>query len=242
MSTFCTACGSAIADEERFCRQCGAQSGADPGLSAPTPSAGPGQTSGKAIASLIFGLFIFFFPFSIVAVILGHLSLSEIRKSAGRLTGDSMATAGLVLGYLGVAGVPIILILAAIAIPNLLRAKMAANESSAVASVRTIMTAEISYSSSHPQVGYTCELSDLGSDHLIESTLASGQKTGYAFELAACAAEIEGGPNTTYRVMAYPLTKNTTGVRAFCSDESGVIRVDGGGSKRGCLENGRPLE
>lgn len=244
MSTFCTACGSAVAGEERFCRQCGAPVGTGPGLSAatpPTPS-GPSQTSGKAIASLIFGLFIFFFPFSIVAVILGHLSLSEIRKSAGRLTGDSMATAGLVLGYLGVAGVPIILILAAIAIPNLLRAKMAANESSAVASVRTIMTAEISYSSSHPQAGYTCELSDLAGNQLIEGALANGQKSGYAFELAACAPAIEGGPNASYRVMAYPLGKNTTGVRAFCSDESGVIRVDGEGSKRGCLENGRPLE
>lgn len=244
MSTFCTACGGGIADGEKFCRQCGAQisaTAAAPATAPPAPT-GPSETSGKAIASLIFGLFIFFFPFSIVAVILGHISLSEIRKGAGKLTGNGMAMAGLVMGYLGVAGVPIVLILAAIAIPNFMRARIAANESSALISVRTIQTAEITYSSSHPQTGYTCALSDLGNDQLIESALASGPKNGYAFELATCAPETDGGPNTKYRVIAYPLTANTTGVRAFCSDESGVIRVDNEGSKRNCLASGQPLQ
>jgi type IV pilus assembly protein PilA len=244
MSTFCAACGSSVGDDERFCRQCGAPASAGPGfaVAAPPAPAGPSHASGKAIASLVFGLFIFFFPFSIVAVILGHLSLSEIRKSAGRLKGDGIAIAGLVLGYLGVAGVPIVLIIAAIAIPNLLRARMAANESSAVASVRTILTAEITYSSSHPQSGYTCALSDLKGDGLIEGAMANGPKNGYMFELMTCVPEVEGGPNTKYRVMAYPVTANQTGVRAFCSDESGVIRVDSEGSGRNCLASGQPLQ
>ena len=60
--------------------------------------------------------------------------------------GDGMAIAGLVLGYIGFAAIPFILIIAAIAIPNLLRARMAANEASAVGSLRTINVAALSYS------------------------------------------------------------------------------------------------
>jgi type IV pilus assembly protein PilA len=241
MSTFCTACGSSVAEHEKFCRQCGAPASSGPALAVPLPPVPtvPGQTSGKAIASLVFGLFIFFFPFSIVAVILGHLSLTEIRKSAGRLSGNGMATAGLVMGYLGVAGVPIILILAAIAIPNLLRARMAANESSAVASVRTINTAEISYASEHPAAGYTYAFSDLST--YVGSDLASGPKNGYRFELSGCTA-VDNGAIATYHVVAYPVTVNQTGVRAFCSDDSAVIRVDTRGSRQNCLQSGQPLQ
>lgn len=244
MSKFCTVCGTSVSDEDQFCRACG---GPAPSSSAAAPvasmiPAGPAQTSGKAIVSLVFGLFIFFFPFSIVAIIFGHLSLSEIRKSAGRLKGDGMATAGLVMGYLGVAGVPIVLIIAAIAIPNLLRARMAANESSAVVSVRTINVAEINYSGSHPQAGYTCALSDLAADQLIESKLASGQRNGYAFEITGCASGPDGNGNAKYQVVAYPVAVNQTGIRAFCSDESGVIRVDAEGSAQNCLQSGRPLQ
>jgi hypothetical protein len=70
------------------------------------PYVGPTETSGKAIGSLICGLFFLFFPIAIVAIVLGHLSLSDIRKAAGRLTGQGVAVAGLVLGYLGVAFIP----------------------------------------------------------------------------------------------------------------------------------------
>src|SRR5437879_12596996 len=90
-----------------------------------------------AIASLICCILFFFLPSAIVAIIMGHLSLSDIRRSAGRLGGRGMAIAGLVLGYTGLAIIPV-LIIAAIAIPNLLRARMAANEASAVGSLRTI--------------------------------------------------------------------------------------------------------
>jgi Domain of unknown function (DUF4190) len=118
---FCAGCGNNLAAGEKFCRGCGKE------VSAPTalaPAVGaPAETSGKAIASLVCGLFLFAFPMSILAIIFGHLSLSEIRKSAGRLQGQGMAITGLVLGYLGVAAIPVILIIGAIAIPNLLRAR-----------------------------------------------------------------------------------------------------------------------
>jgi type II secretory pathway pseudopilin PulG len=178
----------------------------------------------------------------VVAIILGHLSLSEIKKSAGRLTGEGLATAGLILGYIGVAAIPIILTLAAIAIPNLLRARMAANESSAVAAVRTINTAQMAYSESHPEAGYACSLSALSEAQMIDSVLASGQKNGYGFEIKECEAETQGGPNKKYQVVAYPITANQTGDRAFCSDESAVIKQHSGGSGRNCLENGAVLQ
>jgi len=73
------------------------------------------ETSGKAIGSLVCGLLFFFPPSAILAVIMGHLSLSEIRRSAGRLGGRGVAIAGLVLGYAGLSFIPV-LIIAAIAI------------------------------------------------------------------------------------------------------------------------------
>jgi len=170
MGAFCAACGNALAVGDQFCRVCGRQ--VSPAAPQPTSVAGLAfsgarvGTSGKAIVSLICGLLFFLLPFSIVAIIFGHLSLSDIRKSAGRLTGEGMAIAGLVLGYVGIAAIPII---AAISIPNLLRARMAANESSAESTIRTLVSAEMAYAESHHDAGYTCSLSDLADAQLIPS-------------------------------------------------------------------------
>jgi type IV pilus assembly protein PilA len=245
MAQFCAACGNTITADDKFCRVCGRVAPAGPAATSAggaTTALGGVQTSGKAVGSLICGL-LFFIPFLfVVAIVLGHLALSEIRKSAGRLKGEGIAIAGLVLGYMWIVGIPIILIVAAIAIPNLLRAKMAANESSAVASVRTLQAAENTYSAAHPAQGYTCSLSDLAAGTSISGPLATGQMSGYAFELTGCSAETEGGSNVKYQIVAYPLRVNQTGVRAFCSNESAEIKVDSGGSARACLESGRALE
>ena len=136
-------------------------------------------------------------------------------------------------------GIPVILIVAAIAIPNLLRARIAANESAAVAGIRQINVAEITYSSENPSVGYTCSLADLS--HQIDSKLVSGQRSGYVFKLSGC-APAENGAIVKYQVVAYPITENRTGIRAFCSDESSVIKVEPGGSAENCAENGSLLQ
>jgi hypothetical protein len=145
------------------CHECGL-CGVPPQTSTGVP--GPvvaEKTSGLATASLIFGIPFLFFPFPIVAVVFGHVSLSQIKKSAGRLGGKGLAIAGLVLGYLGIAMIPLTLIIAAIAIPNLLRARMAANESSALYSLRTINTAQVSYQANFGQkIGYAPDLQSLG--------------------------------------------------------------------------------
>ena len=130
--------------------------------------------------------------------------------------------------------VAIILIIAAIAIPNLLRARMAANEASAVGSTRTINTAEISYNSTFPAVGYSTTLADLGgtaspcvastaSACILDSVLSSGTKAGYGFALGA--GSTTGTPQPSYDVIASPVIPNQTGTRYFCSFEDAVIRA-----------------
>jgi type II secretory pathway pseudopilin PulG len=242
MLEICAACGNTLAASDKFCRVCGRQLSAaplgPPQIPAPAAPVGSAETSPKAVISLVCGL-LFFVPLAfIAAIVFGHLGLSEIRRSAGRLKGEGLAIAGLVLGYLWIAGIPLILIIAAIAIPNLLRARIAANESSAVGTVRTIAAAETTYAAVHPQEGYTCSLSSLTESGLNVPRLASGQRNGYAFELSGCTAGGDGGPNMKYQIVAYPLRVNQTGRQAFCSDEAAVLKVDVGGSPHQCLESG----
>jgi type IV pilus assembly protein PilA len=129
--------------------------------------------------------------------------------------------------------VAIILVIAAIAIPNLLRARIAGNESSAVGSVRTIVTSEVTYSSTWGtgfattiavQGGANPCTAAAGSACLIDPVLAAGAKSGY--NLAAPGGAAVAGIVTTFAVSAVPQTVGQTGQRAFCSDESGVVRFD----------------
>ena len=130
--------------------------------------------------------------------------------------------------------VAIILIIAAIAIPNLLRARMAANESSAVASIRTTNTGMVTYNSTYPTVGFATALSNLGGAAgaactpssttacLIDSVLALGTKSGYIF----AATGAGGTPMVQYYATGTPITANQTGIRSFCAYEDAVVRVD----------------
>jgi len=157
----CPYCAETIEDQAQVCPFCNTNLAALASASGfqSTPPLGNRETSGKAIASLICGILFFFLPSAIVAIIMGHLSLSDIRRSAGRLGGRGMAIAGLVLGYTGLAIIPV-LIIAAIAIPNLLRARMAANEASAVGSLRTINTACVTYGTEYKS--FPTSLANLG--------------------------------------------------------------------------------
>ena len=127
--------------------------------------------------------------------------------------------------------VAIILIIAAIAIPNLLRARIAANEASAVGSTRTIVTAQIAYNSAYPSVGFSANLADLGGSGgactatstnacLLDTLLGGGTKSGYTFGTASS----NGTPTTGFAIWANPVSQNTTGVRSFCAATDGVVR------------------
>jgi len=144
--------------------------------------------------------------------------------------------------------VAIILIIAAIAIPNLLRSRIAANEASAVGSLRTLVTAQVTYATTYPTVGFAGTLAVMappggGADpsstqaDLIDTNLASGSKSGYTYGQTGCVAATcsldgtftvtsAGTPavNVTFQIWGSPVAKNRTGIRNFCTDESGVIR------------------
>ena len=149
--------------------------------------------------------------------------------------------------------VAIILIIAAIAIPNLLRSRIAANEASAVGSIRTLNTAEVTYASTYPDLGFTCTLGNMGppagsaaatstTAGLVDGVLASGTKSGYSFLLTGCTAAGSTSINVTYQSQGTPIAPGQTGQRAFCSDQSGVIKYDGGGSGTTCSASGSALQ
>jgi len=234
----CPACTKANEDCAAFCSQCGAdlpaavfippQPSTQQSVAQPPASQ---ETSGLAVASMICGFLFFIFPAAVLAIIFGHISSSQIRKSAGRLKGAGMSLAGMILGYVGIA---FILIIAAIAIPSLLRDRMPANEGSAVSSLRDIARAAIQYQDAYH--GYPPALSALGpppAGHrpdadgagLIKGALTSGSKRGYMFQYHAVSSRGDGVFDG-FDVNADPITQNVTGARHFHIDESGVIRME----------------
>ncbi|MFI5089672.1 MAG: prepilin-type N-terminal cleavage/methylation domain-containing protein [Terriglobales bacterium] len=144
--------------------------------------------------------------------------------------------------------VAIILIIAAIAIPNLLRSRIAANEASAVGSLRTLNTAEITYNMTYPSVGFACALNALAPTSggalatssaagLIDANLASGTKSGYTFTVGNCT----GTPKSNYQYAAAPVNPGTTGQRYFCTDSSGVIQYNASAAITTCGTGTTPI-
>jgi prepilin-type N-terminal cleavage/methylation domain-containing protein len=131
--------------------------------------------------------------------------------------------------------VAIILIIAAIAIPNYLNARMAANEASAVQSIRTIQSGLSAYISTYPAVGFPAQLVHLGPGAavpcissstqacLIDSVLANGTKAGYVLTYVQDASST---PSIGYTLNADPTLRGSTGHRSFYSDQPGVIRFN----------------
>jgi type IV pilus assembly protein PilA len=123
--------------------------------------------------------------------------------------------------------VAIILVLAAIVVPALTRSRMAANEASAVSSVKQINTAQIAYSATYPVLGYADLLSKLGPgnpptanaadllDGVIGCPAQPCQKSGYSFTIVGAV----GVPISNFRVTATPVTPGSTGLRGFCSNQ-----------------------
>jgi type IV pilus assembly protein PilA len=128
--------------------------------------------------------------------------------------------------------VALIIIIAAIAIPSMTTAKINADEASAVASVRAINTAEVSYMAAFG--GYAESLANLGGAEpcakssatacLLDQSLAGGVKSGYNF--AAVGSSPANGMSTSFVVGAAPVVFDRTGKRLFCSTDKNVIRVD----------------
>jgi type IV pilus assembly protein PilA len=268
---FCSRCGATMPDTALACPQCGAgvSSAAPPAAPAPAAAPAPGRvalaqwqaapparpyvgqqvTDGKAVGSLILGILAmlgFWFLAGIPAVILGHLSRKSIRENLGRLRGEGMALAGLIMGYISIASLPIILIIAAIAIPSLLRARMLANEGAAASTVRTFDSAQALYADKYPSIGYARDLATLGTGSALHCSEAEGSsehaclidrplgnpnctsgswcmKSGYRFQITAtCGSD---GVCSDYVALATPAQPGTTGRRSFCSTSDAIVRA-----------------
>jgi type II secretory pathway pseudopilin PulG len=214
----------------------------------------PPKTDGGAIASLILGIASIALCLNIFtgipAIITGHISYSKIKKSMGRLKGEGMALTGLILGYISL---PMILVFAAVLIPNLLRARISANEAAAASTVRTINTTQITYSTTYPEQGYARDLATLGgnctggtAEHacLLDSQLGQAnctsgvwcQKGQYKYTISSNCAPARFGEQpqgtenacTEYVIAATPINFNT-GRRNYCSVSDAVIRSRSGG-------------
>ena len=130
--------------------------------------------------------------------------------------------------------VAVILIIAAIAIPGLLNAKINANEASAIDSLRAINVAQVSYQSAYPTKGFAASLTMLGGPDscnptaetacLIDPDLTAGTKAGYTFATSPIA--VGNQASVSYVSGAAPLAFKHTGIRRFCSSEKNIIRRD----------------
>jgi type IV pilus assembly protein PilA len=136
----------------------------------------------------------------------------------------------------------VMLILMTLAVPQLLKLRKQANETSAIQSVRTIGQAELQYNSAYPANGFSCSLASLGGDpksgapsaqaaQLLDVGLAGGQKAGYTFAIANCTKVTVNNQDmyTSYEITAVPQSIGNSGDRGFCSDANNIIRFDPAG-------------
>jgi type IV pilus assembly protein PilA len=133
--------------------------------------------------------------------------------------------------------VAIILVIAAIAIPNMLRARMSANEASAISSVRAINTAQVTYAVTYPTDGYADNLAKLGAptsgpvtatksgllDWVLGCPNQPCPKSGYKFSIVDT---VGTAPITAYGVVGVPQNVGSTGQRGFCSDKMNPLLAD----------------
>jgi type II secretory pathway pseudopilin PulG len=209
----------------------------------------PQPRRGFAIASLVLG--ILGLPTigllgvgAMVGIILGVVALVKARNAPAEYGGRGLAVAGIALSVISILLTPIIGIIAAIAIPSLLRARVSANESAAIGDIRTVIMAEAAYQSING--GYYDRLECLaepsgcipgysGPSMLSTEIARAAMKNGYRRSFHAGTAVAPRPPAvspTSMMSFAYatvPDKKGTTGVRAFCGDHTGVVcfKLDG---------------
>jgi type II secretory pathway pseudopilin PulG len=226
-STKCVQCGFVGWSDLENCKACGAPlnqgSGSLPPAGAYYGSGdqSEGEQKGLAVAALVLGI-LSFFTFgllgvgAIVGIVLSIKAMGRVSREPWRYGGRGMAIAGLVLSITSLASAVPIGIIAAIAIPNLMASYRAANEGSAIHSLRTISQAELAYQSNFAKYG---TLQELAANGLIDPNLGSGTRNGYTFTITLDSENPEG-----FEVTGVPLTYGKTGTRSFYVDETFVIR------------------
>ncbi|MGB3630029.1 MAG: hypothetical protein WBA18_11055, partial [Terracidiphilus sp.] len=196
--------------------------------------------------SLGFGLFagrehpFLLLPFIVFGLVVTAWAVARTLARIARLARAGHRGAALrVVLLLGLAGLPFLtsILATTIAVPALIKSKKMAEETSAIASLRTLETAEVMYESTYPDQGFACQLSQLGGDpragapsaqaaQLIGNDLTSGKKAGYEFAIAKCTRTVVNGREQAEDFLFTAVPVPADGRRGFCVDASGEIRVD----------------
>jgi type IV pilus assembly protein PilA len=224
-------------------------------------AASSGRRTGLAIAALVLG--ILSFPLlcafgagiatAIVALVLGIVALVKVNRYPNQYGGKGMAIAGIATGGVVALMIPI---WAAIAIPSLLRARIAANESAAKSDLRTVASAQAAYASQNG--GYYDKLECLANPQkcvpgvasgfpMIDGALASPvQRSGYTRELflgpppgGGDRSQISPSSATRFAYVAVPALPGRSGIVSFCIDDTGVLRADSKGERMPSIIDGR---
>lgn len=181
------------------------------------------RTAGMAIASFVLGL-LFIIPFlgllfSLLAIIFGIVALVQISKRRAELKGSGFAITGILLGSIGLLITVVLVVLAAIAVPNLMNAKLASNEAMAKATLRTISTAAETYATANQ--GYypmfSNQLTNVPVPYL-NTDYCNQEMTGYYY---SCQFSSE-----SYRIVAMPTELGESGIRTFTIETGGVLTED----------------
>jgi type II secretory pathway pseudopilin PulG len=239
-SVRCSHCGFVSFANAEHCKRCGnalpmPQSGADAQhypMQSRAFRGGTKKNAGLAIASLVLGVvglptLGLFGVGAITGIVLGAIALSRASRHPHEYGGRGLAIGGIVANGVSLIIIPVIGIVAAIAIPNLLASRRAANEHSALSTIRSLSNAEEMYFKTEGgdlNYGTLAQLNTAGD---INSTLSSGTKNGYHFDVTA--------HGNQFVVQATPVTYPSTGIRSFyyASDEQ-IIRV---GDEHGAKAN-----
>lgn len=184
------------------------------------------KRKGYAVASLVIGILGFFtfgilFIGTVIGTSLGIAALTKHNKQPNVYGGKGLAITGIVLNLAALCMIVPLGIISAIAIPNLLASRRAANEASAISTLRKIGMAEATYASTVGQGGYG-NLTQLVNAGMLDATMSVGTRNGYAFTITAVGGNFE--------VRAMPLTPGH-GNRSFytCASDGGEIHVGVGG-------------
>lgn len=230
-STKCMSCGFVGFSDSGKCKACGAPCVERPRNFAPPSNYSTfeppeeGSKQGLAIFSLVLGI-ISLFTFgllgigAITGIVVAVIAMNKAKREPWKYGGRGLAIAGLALSITSFATVVPLGIIASIAIPNLLAARRAANEGSAISSLRRIATAEATYESIYQHYG---TLEELEAERLIDPLLATEIKYGYRFNLEVkTSADLKSGG---FEATAVPVEYGKSGRRSFFIDQSLIVRA-----------------
>jgi type IV pilus assembly protein PilA len=238
-SAKCAQCGFVGWSDAEFCKKCGASISSAPAdmLESPGGNFTPTYSSyeaapadlktGLAITSLVLGianfllLGIFLVP-TIVGIVVSAVALNKIKRYPDEYGGKGLAIGGLVTNIVSVVVLVPVMVIAAIAIPNLLAARRAANESAAIRSLRVLHQAEQTYQATTGKGISYGTLADLQNDSLISADMAREVRSGYRFKVEVSPAS--RGIPAEFTVTAVPTEYGSSGRRSFFVDQTGVIR------------------